>query len=743
VAVNEPAQPVARTWREAEPWWPEPVRAPDGAPNIVMIVFDDVGFSDFGCYGSEIETPRIDGLAQQGLRYTNFHTTSLCSPTRACLLTGRNHHSVGMGVVSNWDTGFPGYRGRITHRAGTLAEILRPAGYNTFAVGKWHLTPPDETTAAGPFDQWPLQRGFDRFYGFLDGATDQYSPDLVVDNHRIDAPRRAGYHLSEDLVDQSIALLRDQRSAYPEKPFFLYHCFGTAHYPLQAPPDVIDVYRERYGVGWDRVRDERFARQKATGIVPPTTVLAPTNTGVAAWDELDADDQRIAARLQAAYAAMIHHTDQQIGRLLDELDRLGARDDTVVVLLSDNGGTLEGGPLGSLNYMRYVNGLPPNTAAEILASLDEIGGPTTSAMYPMGWGMASNTPLKRYKQNTHGGGIRDPLIVSWPSRIGDHGAIRSQYHHAIDLAPTLLELAGVPAPDQLGGVPQLPVEGVSMTYSFDDAAAPSTKGVQYFEMLGNSAIWHDGWKAVTYHAPGSDFDDDRWELYHLDEDFSECHDLAGAHPDKVAQLVELWWAEAGKHAVLPLDDRIMERFLVPKPRPITSRRRFVYYSGAHLPSAAMPDIKDVSYSIVAEVVRLGDGTVLSCGDRFSGYALLVIDGRLVHDYNAAGHHHVVRSATAVPTGAARLEYRFTKTGGLCGTGELYVDDSLVGSAEVTRTLGVHISPTGLTVGRSPVSAVGDGYEPPFLFEGDITRVTITIGEDQGANERTALSAIED
>lgn len=734
---------IGRTYHDSVPWWPQPVLPPDGAPNVVMIVFDDVGFSDFGCYGSEIDTPNIDALAASGLRYNNFHTTALCSPTRACLLTGRNHHSVGMGVVSNWDTGFPGYRGRIDRRAGTLAEMLRAVGYNTFAVGKWHLTPPDETTAAGPFDQWPLQRGFDRFYGFLDGATDQYTPDLVVDNHRIDAPRREGYHLTEDLVDQSLALVRDQQSAHPEKPFFLYLCFGTAHYPLQAPRWAIDRYADRYDVGWDEVRATRLERQKQMGIVPASTELPPRNAGVPAWDELSRDEQRIAARLQAAYAGMIHHTDREIGRLLAGLEHIGARDDTLVVLLSDNGGTLEGGPLGSLNYLRYVNGLPATPPAELLEALDAIGGPTTSPMYPMGWGMASNTPLKRYKQNTHGGGIRDPLIVSWPQRILDHGGIRTQYHHAIDVVPTVLEVCSIDPPETIDGVPQMPIEGVSMAYTFDQPDARTAKVTQYFEMLGNRAIWHDGWKAVTYHAPGTDFDDDRWELYHLDEDFSETRDLADEHPEKLEKLVELWWAEAGRHNVLPLDDRIMERFLVPKPRPITSRDRFVYYAGAHVPSAAMPDIKNVSYRIRAEVDRRGDGVIVSCGDRFSGYALYVADGHLVHDYNAAGTHHVVRSDTPVPEGDVTLEYRFHKTGELQGIGELYVGDTAIGRAEVSGTLGVHISPTGLTIGRSPVSAPSEGYDAPFPFTGTIHRVIFELASDGSGNVRTSLSALED
>lgn len=733
---------IGRTYRESTPWWPAPPTAPSGAPNVVLIVLDDVGYSDLGCYGSEIETPRIDGLAARGLRYTGFHTTALCSPTRASLLTGRNHHAVGMGVVANWDTGFDGYRGRIAPDAGTLAEILRPAGYNTFAVGKWHLTPPDETTAAGPFDQWPVQRGFDRFYGFMDGATDQWTPELVVDNHRIDAPERPGYHLSEDLVEQSLALVRDQRSAYPEKPFFLHLCFGTAHYPLHAPADRIAKYRGRYDAGWDDIRAARLRRQIELGVVPAGTELPPPNTGVRPWADLTEVERVVAARLQEAYAGMLDHTDAQIGNLLDGLDAMGAMDDTLVLFLSDNGATLEGGQLGSLNYMRYVNGLPPDDADDLLASLGDIGGPATSPMYPMGWGMVSNTPLKRYKQNTHGGGIRDPLIVSWPGRVPT-GGIRPQFHHASDVVPTVLELVGIEAPASIGGRAQLPIDGVSMVPSFADAGAATTKDTQYFEMLGNRAIWHDGWKAVTYHAPGSDFEGDRWELYDLASDFNELHDLADTEPERLRHLVDLWWAEAGRNQVLPLDDRIMERFLVPKPRPITDRSTFTYYAGAQVPSAAMPDIKNVSYAIVADLAAGSDGVIVTCGDRFSGFVLFVQDGALVHDLNCAGTHHVVRSSRAVPPGAGRVEYRFTKTAHLAGTGELLIDDQPCGRLDIAPTLGVHISPAGLTVGHAPVSPVNPGFDRPFRFTGTIDRVTITVAADRGPSGPTEITAIDD
>jgi arylsulfatase A-like enzyme len=714
---------IGRTVGESTPWWPAPNIAAEGSPDIVLIVVDDVGFADFGCYGSDLDTRHIDQLASIGVRFNNFHTTALCSPTRACLLTGRNHHSVGMGVVSNWDTGFPGYRGRVSKEAPTLAEMVRPAGYATMAVGKWHLAPIEETTAAGPYDQWPLQRGFNRFYGFLDGATNQWAPDLVYDNHRVDPPDRDGYHLSEDLVDRSIEFIRDHVSVLPEQPYFLYLCFGTAHSPLHAPALYIEKYQGAYDRGWDSCRDAILARQLDLGVVPAGTDLAPRNPGVRPWADLSADEQRVCARLQEVYAGMIDHTDDQIGRLVDYLRATGRFDNTLLVLLSDNGATLEGGGMGSVNYFRWVNGLPAEETAELATKLDEIGGPTTYPVYPMGWGQVSNTPLKRYKQNTHSGGIRDPLIVSWPAQLGGGGGIRSRFVHASDVAPTILELIGVDGPAD--------IEGKSFAAGLRDPSAPTTKSVQYFEMLGNRAIWNNGWKAVTYHAPGTLFDDDRWELYHLDADFSECHDLASLHPERLTELVDLWWAEAERYRVLPLDDRILERFLVPKPRPITGRSSFTYYPGIRVPGEGAPGIVDVSYTIDAHVEQTGEGVLICHGDRFSGYSLFVKAGHLVHDYNCAGIHYLVRSEVPVPAGRHVLRYRFSRTGPLRGVGTLEIDGAPAGTVEQDRTLGVHINAVGVSVGHNPLSPVSPEYASPFRFDGVLEKVVIEIGDDGG------------
>lgn len=727
---------------EAGYWYERPVEPPAGSPNILFVLLDDVGFADLGCYGSEIRTPRTDALAAGGLRYTNFHTTTLCSPTRACLLTGRNHHSVGMRFLANVDTGHPSGRGTVTHRAANLAEMLRDEGYSTFMVGKWHLAPIDESSAAGPFHQWPLGRGFERFYGFMDGGTDHFYPDLTRDNQRIEPPRspEEGYHLTEDLVDEAIEMLANQTSLTPERPFFLYLAFGAGHFPHQAPPAFLERCRGRYDRGWDAVRQERFERQKAIGIVPANTTLPPRNPGVQAWDELSPEQQVVAARMQEAYAAFLEHTDEHLGRLLDYLAQIGRFDNTLVVLLSDNGASPEGGPEGAVEMIRWFNGVP-NDVQENLARLDEIGGPLSFGNYPLGWAQASNTPLRWYKHNTHGGGVRDPLIVHWPERIHDGGSIREQFHHVVDLTPTVLDLLDLEAPDMYRGVPQLAIHGTSLQYTWHQPSAPTRKRTQYFEMEGHRSIWHDGWKAVTYHRQGTLYADEQWELYYVAEDFSEAHDLAVSHPEKLHELVQLWWAEAGTYGVLPLDDRDGRQLFgkPPKPGSPVDRRRFVYLPGtAHIPPQVAPPTQDVSYVIEADVeipVGGAEGVIVAYGSTHSGYALYLKDGRLVHAYNYCGEYTLLRSAQPVPDGFITLGFRFTKTGRLRGTGTLTFDGQSVGTVEMPRTL-ARLSLETLRVGRSGLSPVSPDYSGAFPFTGTLRRVVYEIGDDRQAALRT-------
>ncbi|MGD9891091.1 MAG: sulfatase-like hydrolase/transferase [Dehalococcoidia bacterium] len=732
---------VGRTVAESTPWWPEPGATPSGAPNVVFMVFDDVGFSDFGCYGSEIETPNIDRLAAGGLRYTNFHTTALCSPTRAALLTGRNHHSAGMGGLASWDMGYPGQRGRVARSAGTIAEMLREQGYNTFATGKWHLTPMAETSAAGPYEQWPTQRGFDRFYGFLEGETSQWHPELVEDNHHIEPPDRPGYHLTEDIVDRSIQFIRGQQSMAPEKPFFLYLCFGACHAPHHVPREYIDKYVPVFEKGWDRTREDRLARQKELGVVPPETELPPRNEHVRAWGDLSDDERRLYVRYQAAYAGMMNHTDEHIGRFLGFLEEIGQFENTLIVLLSDNGASQEGSPFGTMNALRYFNRVR-DTLDVNLPFIDEIGEAQHNNNYPIGWAMAGNTPLKRYKQNTHGGGVRDPLILHWPAGIGERGGIRRQFHHVCDVTPTVLDILGVEPPATLNGVAQQPIEGVSMRSSFDAPDAPTVKETQYFEMLGHRGIWHQGWKAVTWHRPGTSFDDDAWELYHLDDDVNECRDLAGEHPEKLRELIGRWWEEAERYQVLPLNDA-QNRWAIRNPHSLAARRHWVFLPGiGRVPHDAAPDIKNRSYTITAEVeIPEGgaEGAIIAQGDSCGGYALYIKDGHLVHDYNFVGRHHVVTSDIPVPAGPVRLRFAMTKTGDFQGKGTLYIDDTPAGEIEIPATYRAQTSFIGLEVGRAPAPAVGD-FDAPFPFTGTIDRVVIELADDQQRDPAAELAA---
>ncbi|MEP7214610.1 MAG: arylsulfatase [Anaerolineaceae bacterium] len=722
---------VGRTASESTPWWPKPPTAPEGAPNVVYVVFDDLGFADFGCYGSEIATPNVDALAAGGLRYTNFHTTALCSPTRAALLTGRNHHSVGMGGLADWDFGFPGMRGRIAKSAGTLAEMLRLEGYNTFATGKWHLTPTFETSPSGPYDQWPLQRGFDRYYGFLEGETNQWHPELTMDNHHIEAPDHDGYHLSEDIVDQSIGFIRQQQSVTPGKPFFLYMCLGAQHAPHHAPAEFIEKYVPVFEKGWDATREGRLARQKTLGIVPPETALPERNPGVRAWLDLSDDERRLAVRLQAAFAGMLEHADLQIGRLLAFLSESGQLENTVVALISDNGASQEGSPFGTVNALRYFNGVR-DTLEENLAHIDEIGQGHLNNNYPLGWAMAGNTPLKRYKQNTHGGGIRDPLIVHYPKVITDGGGIRKQFHHVSDITPTMLELTGIRPPAEIGGVAQQPVEGTSLAYSFAAPDEPTKKKSQYFEMLGHRGIWHGGWKAVTWHQPGTAFDADQWELYHLDEDFNELHDLGAEQPEKLTEMVGRWFAEAGAHKVLPMNDTLA-RFVSSNPYSVASRRHWELRPGAgRIPRAAAPDIRNRSYSITAQVeIPDGgaEGALVAQGDWCGGYALYVRDGHLVHDYNFVNRHYLVRSDRPVPRGKCDLRFEMRKTGPFQGEGTLFINGQACGTVDMPQTYRAQASFIGLEVGRAPKPSVGE-FEAPYAFTGTLHKVVFELADDQ-------------
>ena len=722
---------IGRTIADSTPWWPPRRTPPKGAPNILVVLFDDVGFSDFGCYGSPIETPAIDALAARGLRYTGFHTTAMCSTTRAALLTGRNHHSVGVGCLANFDSGYPGYRGKIAAEAGTLAEMLRPAGYRNYMLGKWHVTSLTETGPTGPFDGWPLGRGFDRFYGFMDAETDQYAPELVRDNTPIEPPKgyAEGYHLTEDLTDQAIRFIADHQANAPDVPWLTWLAFGACHAPHQAPHELILKYDRVFADGWDVERERRLTRQKALGVVPQNTRMPPRNDYVRPWAEHSADEQRLFSRLQGAFAAMLDHADQNIARLVAFLDDAGLADNTLILVMSDNGASQEGGPLGMVNAMGPYNG-KPEPIDEKIARIDDIGGPDTHSNFPWGWAMASNTPLKRYKQNTHGGGIRDPLVLSWPKGVAARGELRHQFRHACDVVPTLLEVLGIEAPKTIAGVEQQPIEGVSFAASLGDADPPRG-AAQYFEMFGHRGLWKDGWKAVAYHPPGAAFEKDVWELYHLDEDFSESEDLAGVHPDKLAELIAEWWRQAQAHKVLPLDDRFGPRFAENATRFHGPRKAFVFHRGmGHLPTDVAPDVRSRAFVIEAEVkLAAGDeGVLIAHGDATSGYSLFVRDGRLIYDMNVGGRHAVTLSDQTVPVGHHTLGVAVRSEPGRRIV-SLLIDGEAAGAGETD--LGFHnfISWSGLDIGRDRGSPVAD-YEAPFSFTGGLKKVTVTMDPDQ-------------
>jgi len=714
--------------------WPTPPTPPAGSPNIVLMMLDDVGFADFGCYGSEIDTPAIDAVASAGVRYSGFHTTAMCSTTRAALLTGRNHHAVGVGCLANFDSGYPGYRGKISADAPTLAETLRDVGYRNYMVGKWHVTPLTETGPTGPFNGWPLGRGFDRFYGFLDAETDQYSPELVRDNSHIAAPGNyeTGYHLTEDLFDQAIGYVKGHIAVSPQIPWFMMVTPGACHAPHQAPKDLIDKYDNVFAKGWDATRVDRLARQIEQGIVPAGTVLPPRNDSVSAWDAHSEDERRVFSRLAGAYGAMLEHTDQQLGRLMAFLEQADLLDNTMVLLLSDNGASQEGGPNGFINAMGPYN-LQPESMAQKLARLDDIGGPDSHSNFPWGWAMASNTPLKRYKQNTHGGGIRDPLVMSWPAKIPTDGSIRHQFCHVSDLNPTILELIKVKAPNTEGDG----THGTSFASSLTDANANTGKTTQYFEMFGHRGIVHNGWKAVAYHPPGSAFEDDVWELYNLDEDFNETHDLADANPERLAQMQAIWWQEAEANQVLPLDDRFAPRFAENAERHRGGRTHYTFWPGmGHLPSEVAPDLRSRSYSIGATVDLAStteQGVIIAHGDATGGYSLYLENGHLIHDLNIGGNHQLLKSAHPLTLGRHELTLRMRRSknpdNSVNGIATLLVDGSEVASMQTDFIFSLMISWSGLDVGFDRGTTVGN-YASPFNFTGTLIKVTVDLDDDQ-------------
>ena len=586
---------IGRTAEESSPAWPAPVRAAEGAPNVLFVVLDDTGFGNLGCYGSPIETPGFDAIAADGLRYSNMHTTALCSPSRSCILTGRNHHANGMACITELATGYPGYNGVMPFENGLLSEVLVDEGYSTFMVGKWHLTPSNQETAAGPYDRWPLGRGFQRFYGFLGGDTSQWYPDLVYDNHQVEPPKKPeeGYHLSEDLVDKAISFIADSKQADPEKPFYLHLCFGATHAPHHVAKEWADRYKGAFDDGWDAYREKTFARQKELGIIPASAELSRHDPDVPDWDSLPEPARKLFSRMMEVFAGFLTHTDAQVGRLLEFLAKQGELDNTLIMVISDNGASAEGGPTGTTNEAQFFNNAQ-EPIEESLKLIDEIGGPKHFNHYPWGWTWAGNTPFRRWKRETYRGGSTDPFIISWPKRIAAKGEVRTQYAHIIDMVPTALDLLGITSPASIRGVAQSPVHGVSFAHTLDDATAETRHHTQYFEMLGHRAIDHDGWRAVcpwpgpsfTEAGKGfgepissdtlSELDAEGWELYHVAEDSAETRNVAADNRSRLIAMIGTWYVEAGKYQVLPIDGSGLPRMVGEKPLIARPRDRYTY-----------------------------------------------------------------------------------------------------------------------------------------------------------------------
>ena len=748
-------------FRDSVPAWPVE-RKPDGdAPNVVLVVLDDVGYAQLGCYGSDIATPNIDRLAADGLRMQQFNTTGICSASRSCILTGRNHHSNHMGAVAELATGFPGYDFRMPKENGTLAEILRAQGWGTLAIGKWHLTPAEEQNLGANRSRWPLSRGFDRFYGFHGSDTSQYYPDLVYDNHQVPPPKtpEEGYHVSEDLADKSIEFVRDLHNAAPGKPFFLYFALGAMHTPLHAPRDYIDRYKGQFDLGWDEWRKTVYQRMLSTGILPPGTELTPRPDWIPAWDTLNDTEKRVYARLMEVYAGFLEHTDAQIGRVMDALDDMGKLDNTIFIVISDNGASPEGGRNGTFNNLRYLNGIS-QTADDVDKELDRIGGPDSNPHYPMGWAWAGNTPFQRWKQEVHAGGVADPFIISWPKGLRDRGAIRPQYAHAIDVTPTVLNLLGIAFPDVIEGIQQSPVHGTSFAHCLADPEQPSNHLIQYYEIRGCRAMYAEGWKAVTYHPriglawDGSDptrpYSADKWELYHLETDFSERHDLADKHPDIVRNLVDMWWAEAGKYDVLPLDNRGVARLSTRKALQyeIVSPHK-MYRSPGTIREHGAINLKNQSHAIEAtvDVPESGaEGVLLSMGNGYAGYAFFVHDGVPVytHNYASLDEYEVVSSRVLSP-GRAVIRFEFEKTGEHTGIGRMFINGDKVGEAVIAKTIPVFFAGAEMAVGYNPGYGVSRRYRDRgrFEFNGDIEHVVIEAEgapqADRDALERVAMA----
>jgi arylsulfatase len=757
-------------------WTPfaQPV-PPPGSPSVMYVVLDDVGFSALEPYGGLIEVPNIKRIVDKGLQYTNFHTTALCSPTRSCFLTGRNHTTNGMACISEASSGFPNASGHIPPECAMLPEILGEKGWSTFMVGKWHLCAEDEENLASRRNGWPSGRGFDRWYGFIGAETNQWYPDLIYDNHPVDPPQtpEEGYHLSVDITDKAMSFIKDMKSVAPDKPWFLYYAFGAGHAPHQVPKEWADKYKGKFDMGYEAYRELVFKKQKALGIIPTSAELSPINPyidekspdgekkwpyadTVLPWDGLKDEEKKLFSRMAEVYAGFVSHADHQLGRMLDYLEDSGQLDNTLIVLVSDNGASGEGGPTGSVNENKFFNGVP-DSLEDNLKYLDVLGSPLTYNHYPTGWAMAMNTPWKLWKRYAnYQGGTADPMIVSWPAQIKARG-FRTQYEHAIDIVPTIYDCLGVEMPESYRGATQVPLEGQSFKATFADEKAPGRE-TQFYSMLSTRAIYHQGWKAAAV-SPATpdgfaDFTKQRWELFNVDSDPSECHDLAEKFPDKLAELEALWWSEAGKYNALPLESRTALQILTtPRPQLTSPRDQYTYYPGGEeVPESVAVNVRNRSYGIAADVTietPEAGGVLFAHGCRFGGHALYVKDGKLKYDYNYVGiEDQYVVSTKQVPTGDVRLSASFVKDDSdktpTTGTLTLYFDKEPVGSAKIKTQPGkFSLAGEGLNVGLDrgePVTTDYPGDAPWPFTGGTLHKVVINVSGEPFVDREKEVAA---
>jgi arylsulfatase len=744
-------------------------KAPEDAPNVLVILYDDTGQAAWSPYGGRINMPTLDRLAANGLTYTQWHTTAVCSATRSCFLTGRNHHQNGFGSIAEAATGFPGYNGHIPLENGTIAQVLRDAGWSTFWIGKNHNVPVDAFSIGASKKRWPLGLGYDRFYGFIGGETNQWYPELIEDNHFVDQPYlpEDGYHLSKDLAEKAIAFIRDSKQSEPEKPWYLWYCPGANHAPHHAPQDYIDKYKGKFDDGYDAYRPWVLKRMIKRGILPADTSLSPINPlpngvlpeldMVRPWELLSADERKLFCRMAEVYAAFSEYTDAQIGRLIDYLEESGQLDNTLILYCADNGASGEGGPSGSVNENRFFNGFPDDIS-ENMAMIDKLGSPDTYNHYPTGWAVAFSTPYRMFKRYaSYSGGTADPLVIHWPKGFNAKGEVRHQYHHCTDIMPTILDCCGVSMPQTIDGVKQSPLEGVSMRYTFDDAEAATRKETQYYEMCGTRGIWHKGWKASTEHGPmpsdQGNFDKDRWQLFNADVDRSETNDLAASHSEKLKDLINLWFIEAERNKVLPLNDvnvhlmhdKLEFRAAAPK------TGRYVYYPGTtEVPEATAPRTLGASFKALAEVefTTKSQGVIFAQGSRFGGYSLFVKGGKIILAYNFLGIPPEQQLTCDAPTlgkhviGVEFIKQSLSKNLETLGQMRLYVDESITAEGPFRTQSGHYaLCGEGLCIGHDSGDAVSSEYKSKFEFSGGrVIKVIFDVANDAYIDVERAMAA---